>query len=300
MGWRAVLPELPRGLFRHWRGDLPLPISFWALGTLSKLVIVTLQSAIECALRVFSEFYLILACQLLQDSAIAIILVWWCVGTWRSANQRSRQKRSSWSKIAKGAVAFVFLVNTYSIISRTKSEIFEVVQIAADDPEWGDRGVRVIRHGTGIEIYGGISRSVSSDFAHAVSVSPGISFVELSGPGGRGFFAEKIADDIKAKRLDTLVSKKCASACAVVFLAGRHRFMAKSAQLGFHSATSIGEKDASTNKLIREQMAAQGIAPSFIEKVFSTPSNAMWYPTFDELVEAGVVTDLAPDTPDEQ
>jgi hypothetical protein len=42
----------------------------------------------------------------------------------------------------------------------------------------------------------------------------------------------------------------------------------------------------------RDFMAAAGVKPSFIDKVFATPNDDAWYPTDNELKAAGVVTQI--------
>jgi hypothetical protein len=65
--------------------------------------------------------------------------------------------------------------------------------------------------------------------------------VVVSGPGGDLGTALRIATEIRRRGLSTAVPRGeyCASACAVIFLAGRTKYVAKGARLGLHSASNL-------------------------------------------------------------
>src|SRR5205807_1486191 len=56
--------------------------------------------------------------------------------------------------------------------------------------------------------------------------------------------------------------------------------------------------------LVRTTMQSAGASEQFIKRVLATPSNQMWYPTFNEMLAARVVTSqslgsqITPDTAD--
>jgi hypothetical protein len=88
-------------VYRHWRGELSLPVSYWLNGcllsvTLNALGRVTVESS-AWQLQVFGASLALLG--------IPIIAVWQLIGIYRSANG----KLGIWSKLAKGSVVFGWL-----------------------------------------------------------------------------------------------------------------------------------------------------------------------------------------------
>jgi hypothetical protein len=89
----------------------------------------------------------------------------------------------------------------------------------------------------------------------------------------------------------------CVSACTLVFLSGRERYISPEAKLGFHQAvyvpptTSATKGDAAqSNAAMKKWMLGQGVAPDFVEHVMATPHESVWMPAADELLKAHVVT----------
>jgi len=62
-------------------------------------------------------------------------------------------------------------------------------------------------------------------------------------------------------------------------------------KIGFHQGSFGGEVYTSG---FRETYNAAGLSKSFVDKALSTPPSSVWWPTLDELVKAGVVTQVAP------
>jgi hypothetical protein len=60
--------------------------------------------------------------------------------------------------------------------------------------------------------------------------------VVLRSDGGAAFDGIKIGETIRRMGFSSLVVARCASACAVAWLGGTHRFMAAGSQIGFHAA----------------------------------------------------------------
>lgn len=106
-----------------------------------------------------------------------------------------------------------------------------------------------------------------------------------------GFAVAKL---VEKHALSTVVRRKCASACAVVFIAGRDRVLVPGAKLGFHRALSPAwddalYTDAAYNDGAVDYLKSKGITESFARKAFSVPNSDIWYPSADELLAAGVI-----------
>lgn len=140
--------------------------------------------------------------------------------------------------------------------------------------------------------------------------------LRLTSDGGYIEAAYEMADVIIDYGLDTEVQGECASACAVLFLAGDGRRMLRGGRIGLHpsnwSVDSLrgyyqdlqsdygwedefafaewvyreGQRDA--NKLI-DYMVDRGVAAGFAVDVVNRGIGTMWYPTRTEMEAAGVL-----------
>jgi hypothetical protein len=116
----------------------------------------------------------------------------------------------------------------------------------------------------------------------------------LTSDGGLVYAARAIARLVAENRLGTRVEGRCASACVLVFLAGRPRSKPPEAELGFHGYAeqsnvpilNIPAEEARDRATFR----AAGVAPAFIDKAFATPPSDMWIPNDAELREGGVLS----------
>jgi len=107
--------------------------------------------------------------------------------------------------------------------------------------------------------------------------------------------AEKIATLVKARGLDVYVDEICASACTLVFVAGKNRLLSPGGSLGFHGSYFPGmskQELASANDDLASQYRSAGVDALFIRRALSVPPDEMWFPTANELQMARVVTVL--------
>jgi ATP-dependent protease ClpP protease subunit len=76
--------------------------------------------------------------------------------------------------------------------------------------------------------------------------------VVLRSSGGRLVPAIRIGETIRSKGYSTYVDEHCASACALIWLAGQPRYMSPSAQIGFHAAynENSGQEGGMANALV--------------------------------------------------
>src|SRR5262249_11389184 len=86
--------------------------------------------------------------------------------------------------------------------------------------------------------------------------------VVLRGNGGRLLPAIKIGELIKMRGYTTYGYEYCASACALIWLAGRERYMASTAQIGLHAAYDAGSGMASgpANALVGAYLNKMGLS----------------------------------------
>lgn len=154
--------------------------------------------------------------------------------------------------------------------------------------------IRVLPGGSEVEISGSFSQAVPRSFAAVLAGTPQVRAVRLESPGGYVQPALAVADIIRTRGLDTYVGRFCASACTLVFLGGRHRYLAPDARLGFHQAIAPNAAQERVDTVLRRAYDAAGMPSSFIDHVLRTPSQGLWFPTRDELREAGISSGAPP------
>jgi len=290
---KVLLPR--QWVLRHWRGLLPLPLSFWAVGSLGIVFVLLLGYLTKHIFFASYNPYLDLVGLIAEYVASFATLTWWLVGTWRSATLRALHIPGNvWPKVVKVAMGLIIVREVFLIPSAVLPIFNEAISDIREDPQFGPRGVRM-GPTTEVEIYGAITRSVPLALEEAIKSNPKISVVRLSSKGGRAGAAYELRDRIRNHGLDTLVSTECSSYCVIVFLGGKHRWMERSARMGFHRIQFGGQNASDANEIARREMKAAGISSNFLNKVFATPPESLWYPSNEELRDAGVVTGCPPD-----
>lgn len=281
-------------LLRHWRGQLSLPVSYWANGFLGNIVLVVVCGLAIAGISVAHDFVLGLTGLLVIWTTLILVATWQVVGTWRSAGRTGREKRAwLWPVVARVVLVLAVLNLGRTLVVTAWPQIFDFWQAARGDPQYGPRSVRILRGGAEIEISGPIARGVPEQFEAALARSPNAHIVHLDSVGGRISVATELGDIVRAHGLDTLVTSRCASACTIIFLAGHERWITDTAKLGFHSGRFASSDSQAVNRRFRDAFAAANIPASFVEKALSTPSTSIWLPTQEELLSNGIATKVA-------
>jgi hypothetical protein len=138
--------------------------------------------------------------------------------------------------------------------------------------------IRVMPGGSAVEVSGSFSWAVPQNLMATLASAPDVRTVRLDSPGGHLQPALQVAEIIRARGLDTYVPRMCASACTVVFLAGRDRFVAPDARLGFHQASAPGVPPSYFDALLRATYQKARVPDGFIDHVLRTPPQSIWFP----------------------
>jgi hypothetical protein len=144
-----------------------------------------------------------------------------------------------------------------------------------------------------LDFSGPIVIGVTERVRAVLDAHPGITMIRLTSPGGRVVEARDLADIIRSRGLDTVAAGNCASACTVIFMAGRERLLAPAGSIGFHRYRSPDpeQEEAKANMAIdRRIFRTQGVPNWFLDQAFDTPNNEMWRPSLAEMEVANVVT----------
>ena len=124
--------------------------------------------------------------------------------------------------------------------------------------------------------------------------APPMSLV-LNSDGGMVVAARAIATEVLKTGMDTQVTGRCASACTLIFLAGRERHLTPGGQIGFHSyrlkhPNPVIDAESELAK-DRHYLATRGVTADFLDQAFSrSGSENMWFPDHQTLLHGGVVT----------
>lgn len=284
---------------KHWGGLSNPVLSFLLIGFCVFAVWFLLERLIEFAIRL----------QAGMDESLTVILgllllcafglpatIWWWVGSWRAASKRQSTRVL---KILSFGIKFtiVVLALMYAAIlwRAILPELTSAILDLAGDPSQGPRGVTV-QDGR-LRIYGFLDWSVAREFDREVNTHKRIRIVEFASRGGRIGPALKIGDIIKENKFDTVVKESCYSACIFPFLSGEQRVViAPTAKLGFHSATFLQSGLViGGNRLPISILSNLGVPGWFVKRAFS--SRSVWYPSYNELLSAHVVTSVVTTVP---
>ncbi|SED19789.1 hypothetical protein SAMN05444161_2734 [Rhizobiales bacterium GAS191] len=288
---------------RHWRGELPLWLSYWVIGFLGNIVIgIILMIAHAAAVSRDYDPRLILGHLVVIWLGIGAMAPWQFVGVWRSAEARIRERarmgrNAPWAALAKLAVVLGVLRLGAALATTGIPQITEASRMVfLDDPDLPPYALRIMRNGTELEVMGGFKYGLHDDLIRLLRAAPKVRAIHLDSIGGRVGEAEKVYKTIRDRGFVTYVAHECMSACTVAFAGGRERWMGRQAKLGFHAPDFAGMRAADLADMTqgqREIFAASGFDKAFVDRAFSTPNNKMWTPSVEELSRARVVTHVS-------
>jgi len=266
----------------HWRGKHPTVLSLVGVLIGLGIVIHLLFGALPHPLAYPLVILIII-------SAVAV-LVWQITGTLRSVERTLKGGGDMilyWGCYgASLGAALVMAVDLASLVSSTTG--------ANPPPE--QQVVTLELEGDTILIEGFIEFRTNTAL-RALLEGPDTAYtkVRLNSDGGRIFAARAIANALITHDINTEVTGRCASACTLVFLAGKQRFLRDGSQIGFHQYLQTSgvqfldtveeqEKD-------RAYFKARGVTDGFISTMFQAAHQDIWFPDRATLVAAGIVTD---------
>jgi hypothetical protein len=282
-------------ILAHWRGEFSLGASYWINGALLNVCFAVLFVILGDGVKnnVGSAPWL-----LGLSAAIVfcpIVLVWQSVGIWRSASKhQTRTGRLLWARVAKFFV-IIGILRAFGDLGAVMPVAGETFTMAFGD-KYGPPTFRLLRNGTELEFAGGLSSGVHNEFTKFLAAAPQVKVLHLKSIGGRIAEARVIAREVKNRQLITYVSTFCESACTEIFLAGRQRWAAPTAKIGFHSPSIPGADYESLTSARKDELSylvSQGVTKQFAERAVTTDSDSMWFPSTQEMLAAGVLTGVS-------
>ncbi|UXH80144.1 hypothetical protein [Roseateles amylovorans] len=319
MATSAVLPPWARsvgtsertyhGLFggvaRHFNGDYPLARSYWIhgvlLGTLAQMVLLWLSRASDETLTVQTGSMVVVALVLIQLS----IAAWALIGTWRSAGRHTARGGSAGWALAARVMVGVGLVRLLAGVAETAPAMEErLAYLSGKQVAGGAATVTPLVGGGVLLLSGGINDGTAMALRSALLRHPNAHTLVLESGGGWVREGTRLAEVIRSHRLNTYVEGVCASSCTIALLAGQERTAGAMAKVGFHAARGLGASpsgggragaanpadDSAFGQIYRQA----GLPEDFIRRALSTPFESMWFPEFDQLLKAKVLTRVGP------
>jgi hypothetical protein len=162
----------------------------------------------------------------------------------------------------------------------------------AGAPDLGPHQFSIVDAGLAVNFTGGMSAGTAAELRKVLLDNPAVQVIHLNSPGGLVGEARQFFELIQRRQLITTTDRYCLSACALAFLAGRQRYLAPGAKLGFHSESSPTASDdqvEAMEQLDKQTMLTMGIPQPFIDKAFGTPKDRIWIPKVSELEDAHII-----------
>tara|TARA_R110001583_G_C5647215_1_gene408372 strand:- start:801 stop:2540 length:1740 start_codon:yes stop_codon:yes gene_type:complete len=278
----------------HWQGLLPLDLSYWvnvfAIGIALLFITPPLFQYLADSEASSTLIGLII---IAFYAVITGIFVWQLTGLYRSADKHiSRGGSTGWAMMAKLMVLIGIGRYCYDMNQTGVPFILESGKLVVGASQLPPLSIRVMNHGTEVELLGGLKFGTSNNLAKVLVDNPSVKIIHLNSMGGRIAEAKKLALLVKKNKLITYSKTQCLSACPIVFLAGKEKLLGDSAKLGFHSA-SFGDVSGSEveelNKSLLSLLEDAKVPNWFIKKVSKVSTEEVWNPSTDELIKAGII-----------
>jgi hypothetical protein len=284
-------------IVRHWRGELPLPVSYWINSTLLSIGVLALLTGAPWREYVDQSPRLYSAAIAGIWSLLAVITIWQIVGTWRAANAYAEaSRRRLWEVLAKIALIISLVASAEAFVFTGIPQLIEYAKLAAGQDPLGTYRLRILKSATELEIAGSIVFGLTDDVRRLLDAHPTVKVIHLNSDGGRVSEGRHLRDLISERRLTTYTATGCFSACTLAYAAGIRRLIATDAALGFHQYAFPGVKAkdlGSVYDMDKSDWIARGFARQFVDRAFTIPHSDIWRPSHAELLAARVITGYA-------
>ncbi|MBN2285885.1 MAG: hypothetical protein JXI43_05515 [Tissierellales bacterium] len=279
---------------RHWRGELPLALSFWInlflVNLLIQFIIAWYDDACPIANPVISARIAII----FNVLRFFVVYPWQIVGTWRSCvNHIDKYRKYFWSRTAQTLIV-IGVITTFGVITSSWTVYEALYKIGFQKDEYDDYTLEMEKDNTIIHLKGGLGFGVSKDVKKLIEKYPSVNGIILDTIGGRIYEGRELYKLIYDYNLDTYSLEGCCSSGTIAYIAGNHRYLGLGANLAFHEYSNYEgldeyidlEKEQNDDLLLFRK---QGVDDEFLDKMYTASSDDLWYPTIEEMIDAGVI-----------
>lgn len=301
-----LIHQVRRYLTGHWRGEQGLAWSFWINLVLIRVLVLLLQDWLRPGKG--QDFHdmqdLVLLLALLFHG---VLFVWQAVGVIRAAEFYGRTTgymAPVWGT-QMALVLAVFWVMTYAFdawhMTRPAPDNLRRQYAVEAEAERAEKySIEPTPDGQSLTLTGSLELGITNHLKHQLDAYPDVKQIILASTGGNIYQARGLSNTIRQNGLNTLVVSECSSACTTVFIGGTKRQLSSEGRLGFHQYRIEADYAVLNADPLREQdrdraiFLQAGVAAWFLDMMFDSRPSDMWYPDLPELMEAHVVTDVAP------
>lgn len=286
--------DKPNYFKRHWRGELPLALSFWVNLFLLNLLIQFIIAWYDDACPITNPVISARVAIIFNALRFFVVYPWQFVGTWRSCtNHIGKYGKYFWSRTAQTLIV-IGVITTFGVITSSWSVYEALYKIGFQKDEYANYTLEMEKDNTIIHLKGGLGFGVSKDVKKLIEKYPSVNGIILDTIGGRIYEGRELYKLIYNYNLDTYSLEGCCSSGTIAYIAGNHRYLGLGANLAFHEYSSyegldefVDLEEQQNNDLILFQK--QGVKNEFLAKIYNASSDDLWCPTIDELIEGGVV-----------
>lgn len=280
---------------RHWRGELPLAVTAWIHVLALTVAMAWLAPWLAreggfAAAETAGQFTAGLA---LAAFRFGLLPLWQLVGLWRASSRRLAAGGRPTGRLAQvAAVVFTIAAAMAALVTAAEQLIGARVAYAVGPYRYT---VELLPGGREIEVRGGIAFGLTRDVEQLLATHPRVRRIRLNSGGGALSEAQRLRALIATRRLDTITTTGCASACVSAYVGGRFRILARGARLGVHLPRNWQPLNrGAVNPAMAAELAflrQAGLPDWFIAEWIQTGSR-MWFPPEEALRRAGVVTTI--------
>lgn len=281
----------------HWQGRQSLAWSFWVNLIALRAALFALQHLVtpEKGSDHSEHAALVLTMSFLVNGPL---LIWQIVGVVRACDQFYRQTGSQalvWGAQISMVLLF-FLTATYALQSWqfTLKVPEEENFLTRMDREHAERYSLTVE-GSTLLLSGSIELGATRRVGALLNQDAAIKQVVLESDGGNIYEGRGLAGLFAARGLATHVETRCSSACTIAFSGGTRRSISRNGRLGFHQYKVDADYDILVTNPQKEQerdlkrFREAGFSDTFLERIFASRPQEMWFPAAAELLQAGVV-----------
>jgi len=286
----------------HWRGDLPLGLTFWINLVLLRFAI-HLLAALTHPPFVDPDVAAVSATLFIALAHIGIF-TWQIVGVVRASDKYQSFDGAiipAYGVYFGIAIALLFtLSSAFTAIQTTfvdsKGSLLNLIWQQERNARYS---LRLSSDGKTFYLDGSFEHGMTERLKNRLARDRGVERIVLTSSGGFIFEGRGVGKLIADRGLDTHVDGSCYSACARAFIAGRTRTIAAGATLGFHryrldAVYPVPFIDVDTEQdKDRAFYRSRGVGDAFLSRMFDTVPPDLWIPSTDTLLESGVAHRIA-------
>ena len=283
---------------RHWRGDYSLARSYWLHTVLLSSLLPAFSISVLARLTNDMPARYGVAGVLAIAGFSYLAWTWGVRGCWMSASRHVARGGRRWAEVVVKVLIVFGAISLVSSTWRASHSLREQFDIARGK-QLGPPVVYQLRaDGKSLLLQGGMNDGAADGLDRLLQDHPSVTTVVLYSAGGWVREGKLVGDVIRRRGLNTYVEQECSSSCTLAFLAGRDRAMDPRAHIGFHTLYTVGGDDRINKTFDRnltfDTYGKLGLPHEFIQRIADTPSDKSWYPGQGRMLQAGVLTRLAP------